>query len=88
MSSVKLFPDSPIEFLKGVGPQKAIALKEQLNIRTLGDLIEYFPFRYVDKTIMHRIDEINQEGSYYQLLGKIQSLEEKGFGILVYRCRY
>lgn len=80
MSSLKLFPDSPIEFLKGVGPQKAIALKEQLNIRTLGDLIEYFPFRYVDKTIIHRIDEINQEGSYYQLRGKIQSLDEKGFG--------
>lgn len=80
MSSSKLFPDSPIEYLKGVGPQKAIALKEQLNIRTLGDLIEYFPFRYVDKTIIHRIDEINQEAAYYQLLGKIQSLEEKGFG--------
>ena len=47
MSSVKLFPDSPIEFLKGVGPQKAIAVKEQLNIRTLEDLIEYFPFTSV-----------------------------------------
>ncbi len=80
MSTFRLYPDSPIEYIKGVGPQKAVLLKEQLNIHKLDELVQYFPFRYIDKTIIHRIDELQQEGQYYQLKGSIQSIDEKGFG--------
>ena len=50
---------SPIEYLKGVGPQRADSLKKELNIFTFGDLLEHFPFRHVDKTKINFISDIN-----------------------------
>lgn len=80
MSQIKLLLESPIEFVKGVGPLKAVLLREQLNIRTPADLIQYFPYRYVDKSKIHLILDAQQDGQYYQFIGILSWIEEKGFG--------
>lgn len=80
MSQIRLQLDSPIEYVKGVGPLKAAVLKEQLNISSPADLIQYFPYRYIDKSKITAISEAFQDGQYYQFIGKINWIEEKGFG--------
>jgi ATP-dependent DNA helicase RecG len=53
------FFESKIEFLKGVGPQRAALLNKELKIFTFGDLIQYYPFRYDDRTHFVKAAEIN-----------------------------
>ena len=72
--------DTGIEFLKGVGPQRADTLKRELGIFTFRDLLFHFPFRYIDKTRFHKIRDIQQEGENYQLRGIIRRLEVLGDG--------
>lgn len=67
--------NTPIEYIKGIGPIKAEVLKKELNIFTCGDLLNYFPFRYVDRTKFNRINEIEEELPYVQLRGVVHSLE-------------
>ena len=62
-----------IEFLKGVGPAKAALLKKELNIKTYQDLIQCFPYRFIDKSEFHTVAQINPELPYVQLKGKIIS---------------
>ena len=72
------FLDTNIEFLKGVGPQRAKLLKQELGISTFGDLINYFPFRYEDRSQFHSIKDIpNIEGSV-QIKGVITSVSIQG----------
>ncbi len=71
---------TPIEYLKGVGPKKGEALKKELGIFTYADLLYYFPFRYVDRTVIHQIKNIPEIEGYVQLKGKITSLNETGKG--------
>jgi len=70
--------DTPIEYLKGIGPQRADALKKELNIFTYRDLLTYYPFRYVDRTKFYTISEISEEMPYVQLRGYIHKLEITG----------
>ena len=72
------FADQAIEYLKGVGPKRAELLKKELNIHTFGDLLTYFPFRYIDKSKFHNINEINSDLVYVQIKGKITSIETIG----------
>ena len=65
------FFNTSIEFLKGVGPQRAALLNKELKIFTYGDLIQHYPFRYEDRTKFHTIREINAEMQSVQLKGKI-----------------
>lgn len=67
--------DTPIEFLKGVGPRRAEVLQKELGIFKFVDLLFYFPFRYVDRTKFYRINEINPDMQYVQLKGKIVTIE-------------
>ncbi|RYG05013.1 MAG: ATP-dependent DNA helicase RecG [Chitinophagaceae bacterium] len=69
---------SPIEYLKGVGPQKAELLKKELGIHTFRDLLEHFPYRHVDKTTVTRIAEIHPGTEYVQVRGRLLSLEMMG----------
>ena len=72
--------ESPIEFLKGVGPQRAELLLKELNIRTFGDLLHHFPFRYVDRSVFHRVNELQEDMPQAQLrgiLGPLKILGEK-----------
>ena len=69
------FLDTPIKFLKGVGPEREKLLKAELNIQTFGDLLHHFPFRYVDRTKFYKVKELNIDLPYVQLRGKIRSVQ-------------
>ena len=51
---------TPIEYLKGVGPNRAETLKKELNIQYYRDLINFFPNRYIDKTGFYKINQLQQ----------------------------
>jgi len=72
--------DANIEFLKGVGPHRADALKLELGIFTCRDLLFHFPFRYIDRTKFHRIRDVHTEGEQVQLRGTLRRLETLGEG--------
>jgi ATP-dependent DNA helicase RecG len=74
------FFETPIEYLKGVGPQRAVLLNKELNIFTFGDLIQHYPFRYEDRTRFYSAREINSEMPFVQLKGKIARKEIIGAG--------
>ncbi|MBK8483765.1 MAG: ATP-dependent DNA helicase RecG [Saprospiraceae bacterium] len=80
MSYTKLNLNNPIEYVKGIGPNKGSILREQLNIQILNDLIHYYPFRYIDKSKITPIAEAKTDGQYIQIKGILNWLEEKGFG--------
>ncbi|MCM4154603.1 ATP-dependent DNA helicase RecG [Gramella sp. AN32] len=66
---------TPIEYLKGVGPNRAETLKKELDIRTYRDLINFFPNRYLDKTGFYKIKDLQQNSSEVQVIGKIVHLK-------------
>ena len=70
--------DTPIEYLKGVGPKKAASLNTELQIYTFGDLLDYFPFRYIDKTKVYPIGDITSETPMVQLKGKLYNIKTAG----------
>lgn len=70
--------DTHITYLKGVGPRKAELLSEEFNIRTYGDLLYHFPFRYVDKSHIYKISEINTDSTWFLLKGKISDMKVVG----------
>ena len=72
------FLSTPIEYLKGVGPQRAELLRKELNIFTFGDLLFAFPFRYVDRSRFHTINQINPEMPYIQMKGRISNVKTHG----------
>lgn len=72
------FFDTKIEFLKGVGPQRAALLNTELGIFTFGDLIQHFPFRHEDRTKFYNISEIHENLPYVQLKGQMVSLDTIG----------
>ena len=61
--------ENPIEFLKGVGPQRGELLRAELGLATFGDLLHHFPFRYIDRSRFHRIREITDDLQQVQLRG-------------------
>jgi ATP-dependent DNA helicase RecG len=77
---MRAFFHTPIEFLKGVGPQRATLLNGELKIFTFGDLIQYYPFRYEDRTKFYNVSELNDELPFVQLKGRILSKEIIGTG--------
>ncbi|MBQ7689921.1 MAG: ATP-dependent DNA helicase RecG [Muribaculaceae bacterium] len=72
--------DTNITYLKGVGPKRAELLGKELDIHTFGDLLEYFPFRYVDRSTIHRIADISGEMPYIQLRGRFVTFVTAGEG--------
>jgi ATP-dependent DNA helicase RecG len=71
---------TPIEYLKGVGPQRGELLRKELDLHTFGDLLKYYPFRYVDRSIIHSIRDITDFTQYIQLKGKITGFRQAGAG--------
>ena len=69
---------SPIEYLKGVGPQRGDLLKKELNIFTFKDLLEHFPYRHLDKTRITLIREINPQMDFVQVSGILLNAEIVG----------
>ncbi|MFN4854606.1 MAG: ATP-dependent DNA helicase RecG [Bacteroidota bacterium] len=69
---------TPIEYLKGVGPQRGEAFKTHLQIFTYADLLQYFPYRYIDKTRVYGISEITEDMQWVQICGTIVEVNEVG----------
>ncbi len=72
------FFDTSIEFLKGVGPQRAELLQKDLHLFTFGHLLQHYPFRYEDRTRFYTIAEVNETMPNIQLRGKILRFETIG----------
>jgi ATP-dependent DNA helicase RecG len=70
--------DTTIEFLKGVGPKRAEILQKELGIFTYAQLLEYYPFRYIDRTRFYKVSELHPELPYVQILGRITGKETIG----------
>ena len=70
--------DNNIEFLKGVGPKKAEALRAELHIQTFMDLLQYYPFKYVDRSTFTKISDLLADNIQVQLKGTLIKLEEAG----------
>jgi ATP-dependent DNA helicase RecG len=73
ITSVPNILSSPIEYLKGVGPQRADILKKELSIFTFRDLLEHFPYRHVDRTKVSLISEIHPDTEFIQVSGRLTS---------------
>jgi len=69
-----------VKYLPGVGPARAALLKGELRISTLQDLLYYFPYKYIDRSRIFRINEVDGTMPYIQLKGKILSFEQIGEG--------
>lgn len=67
-----------LEFIKGVGPQRAELLKKELGIFTIGDLIQHYPFRYEDRTQFYKIRDLKETESNVQIKGQITSMATVG----------
>lgn len=72
------FFQTKIEFLKGVGPNKSAILGKEIGVFTYGDLLEYFPFRYEDKTQFYKIKELRTDLQNVQIAGKIRNVSLTG----------
>ena len=69
-----------IMYLAGVGPKRKDILNQQLNVKTWGDMLEYYPYKYVDRSKIYRINELTGDMPYVQIRGKILSFEEFSMG--------
>lgn len=74
------FLDNSVEFLKGVGPVRADLLRKELGVFSYFDLIQHYPFRYIDRSKITRIADINNEQTYVFLRGRIRDVETVGHG--------
>ena len=70
--------ENNITYLKGVGPRKAEVLNKELGIVIFDDLLNYFPFRYVDKSKIYKVADVVSDTTYFQLVGKISNLVKVG----------
>ncbi len=70
--------ENKIEYLKGVGPKRAALLNKEAGIATFLDLLNYFPFRYIDKSRIYQVREVSGDDVYYQLVGRISNLKTHG----------
>ncbi|GAB4135127.1 MAG: ATP-dependent DNA helicase RecG [Bacteroidia bacterium] len=72
------FLDTPVEFLKGVGPERATLLRTEFDIHTFGDLLRWYPYRYVDRSRFYTAHEVNADMPYIQLRGQILQVQITG----------
>ncbi len=74
------FFERPIEYLKGVGPQRAESLGKELQIFTFGDLLQHYPFRHEDRSKFYKIKELSADLPYVQIIGEFKSFATIGAG--------
>ena len=72
--------DQDIQFLPGVGPRRKALLEKELNVRTYEDLLEYYPYKYVDRSRVYRIGELSGDASFVQVKARILSFETFDMG--------
>jgi ATP-dependent DNA helicase RecG len=71
---------TPIEYLKGVGPQRGELLRKEIGIHKYEDLVNFFPNRYIDRTRYYKINELNNNVAEVQIIGKIIHIKTVEFG--------
>jgi len=69
-----------IQYMPGVGPKKKEILQKELGIESISDLLEYYPYKYVDRTHIYRIVDMSGELPFIQIKGRILSFEELSSG--------
>jgi ATP-dependent DNA helicase RecG len=74
------FLDTPLNYVKGIGPARAELLASELNLRTVEDLLQHYPFRYVDRSKIFPIAQLQETNDYVQVKGKLGNLVEEGIG--------
>ena len=72
--NINLF-QTPIDYLKGVGPNRADLLKKELGIYTFQDLVNLFPNRYLDRTQFYKIDQLQRTSADVQIIGKLTNIK-------------
>ena len=72
--------DQDVKFLPGVGPNRKKMLSNELGIETFGDLLEYYPYKYVDRSKVYTIHELTGDMPYVQVVGQILSFETYPMG--------
>jgi ATP-dependent DNA helicase RecG len=72
--------ETPIEFLKGVGPNRGVLLRKELGIFKYRDLVNFFPNRYIDRTRYYKINELQNNVTEVQIIGKIINIKTVEFG--------
>lgn len=70
---------TPIEYLKGVGPNRGELLRKELGIHKYGDLVNFFPNRYIDRTRYYKINELQNNAAEVQIIGKIINIKTVEF---------
>jgi len=71
---------TPIEYLKGVGPQRGELLRKEVGIHKYEDLLNFYPNRYIDRTRYYKIKELNNNVAEVQIVGKIINIKTIEFG--------
>lgn len=72
--------ETPIEYLKGVGPNRGTLLRKELGIHKYGDLLNFFPNRYIDRSRYYKINELQNNVAEVQIIGKIINIKTVEFG--------
>jgi ATP-dependent DNA helicase RecG len=72
--------ETPIEYLKGVGPNRGELLRKELGIHKYGHLLNFFPNRYIDRTRYYKINELQNNSAEVQIIGKITNIKTVEFG--------
>lgn len=72
--------DATVAYLKGVGPQRAALLQQELNISTYEDLLHHYPYRYFDRSQITKIRDITSQSEFVQLSGMLINISEEGEG--------
>jgi len=67
--------EQDIQYLTGVGPNRQKLLNQELGIKTFGDLIEYYPYKYVDRTMIYSVHDLTGDMPFVQVIGRILSFE-------------
>lgn len=78
MNLISSILSNPIEYLKGVGPQRGELLRKEIGLHTFRDLLEYYPFRYVDRTKVDKIAHLSGIEDFVQIRGRIVYMEVMG----------
>ena len=72
--------DQDIMYLLGVGPNRKKVLSQELGIETFGDLLEYYPYKYVDRSKVYKVSELTGDMPFVQVVGRILSFETYDMG--------
>ena len=80
---------SDIQYLPGVGPKRAMLLKNELGVATFGDLIHLYPFRYIDRSSIQRIAEVSPDVAHVQVMGRVvrSTLYGPGSSVFIQRSQ-